>query len=386
MDSDKLFVAAFDFGSTHSGYAFSARSSPNSIVTSKWEHNGLLFHKAPTSVLVNKKNEFVAFGFDAEDKYIMNMENSFWDSDDSDEETNDVNRYFNRFKMALHNETLNLKTMIKDQNGEEMKAIDIYAFAIKYLNKQVIRKLNTWEGGRWNVQTQDGHYVLTVPATWDDQAHIFMRKAAEQAGISGNQVTIALEHEAALTYCQVLRPYDQTDTNYTRTFHAIRRDKNYMVVDLGGGTFDITVHKRRSDGCLEEVVQPSRCNLGGTDIDIGIVRFLENVFGEQVMKELELKELEDYITLMHSEVSDIQQILMVGGFSECELVQKAMEDRFPNIAIFIPEKAGLAVLKGAVMYGHQHKQIRRHQNSAQVASVRTTRYGLKSFTFYSSKL
>lgn len=210
-----------------------------------------------------------------------------------------------------------------------------------------------------------------------------------------------------------------------------------------GGTFDITVHKRRSDGCLEEVVQPSRCNLGGTDIDIGIVRFLENVFGEQVMKELELKELEDYITLMyelevkkqsiksdaisdiaitmpfclieitkihcggivaaitkskysdsisisgqkllvnvqtfrdlfkptinslikhieqlfrHSEVSDIQQILMVGGFSECELVQKAMEDRFPNIAIFIPEKAGLAVLKGAVMYGHQHKQIRR---------------------------
>lgn len=70
--------------------------------------------------------------------------------------------------------------MIKDQNGEEMKAIDIYAFAIKYLNKQVIRKLNTWEGGRWNVQTQDGHYVLTVPATWDDQAHIFMRKAAEQ--------------------------------------------------------------------------------------------------------------------------------------------------------------------------------------------------------------
>lgn len=107
MDSDKLFVAAFDFGSTHSGYAFSARSSPNSIVTSKWEHNGLLFHKAPTSVLVNKKNEFVAFGFDAEDKYIMNMENSFWDSDDSDEETNDVNRYFNRFKMALHNEVNN---------------------------------------------------------------------------------------------------------------------------------------------------------------------------------------------------------------------------------------------------------------------------------------
>ncbi|CAG2202057.1 unnamed protein product [Mytilus edulis] len=267
----------------------------------------------------------------------------------------------------------------------------------------------------WNVQTQDGHYVLTVPATWDDQAHIFMRKAAEQAGISGNQLTIALEHEAALTYCQVLRPYDQRDTNYSSIFHAIRRDKKYMVVDLGG-ILKSVITQRRSDGCLEEVVQPSRCYLGGTDIDIGIVRFLENLFGEQVMKELRLTELEDYNTLMyelevkkqliksdaisdiaitmpfslieitkihcggiaaaintskHSEVSDIQQIIMVGGFAECELVQKAMEDRFPNIEIFLPEKAGLAVLKGAVMYGHQ-PQIRRHQNSAQVASVRTT--------------
>lgn len=70
-----------------------------------------------------------------------------------------------------------MKTFIKDQNGEEMKAIDIFAFAIKYLKDQAIRKISTTSK---TVETKDIHYVLTVPAIWDDQSKIFMRKAAEQ--------------------------------------------------------------------------------------------------------------------------------------------------------------------------------------------------------------
>lgn len=58
-----------------------------------------------------------------------------------------------------------------------MKAIDIFAFAIKYLKDQAIGKLIT---SLKKVETKDIHYVLTVPAIWDDQSKIFMRKAAEQ--------------------------------------------------------------------------------------------------------------------------------------------------------------------------------------------------------------
>ncbi|XP_071124335.1 heat shock 70 kDa protein 12A-like [Mytilus edulis] len=46
---------------------------------------------------------------------------------------------------------------------------------------------------------------------------------------------------------------------------------------------------------------------------------------------------------------------MVGGFSECELVQRAMKNEFPKKKIIIPEEAGLAVLKGTVLYGYQPK-------------------------------
>lgn len=54
---------------------------------------------------------------------------------------------------------------------------------------------------------------------------------------------------------------------------------------------------------------------------------------------------------------DLRHIIMVGGFSECELVQTAMRKAFPNKKTIIPDEAGLAVLRGAVLFGHQPKKI-----------------------------
>ena len=53
----------------------------------------------------------------------------------------------------------------------------------------------------------------------------------------------------------------------------------------------------------------------------------------------------------------VSLILLVGGFSECPLVQSAIENNFPNQRIIIPEEAGLSVLKGAVLFGHKPDYI-----------------------------
>lgn len=45
-------------------------------------------------------------------------------------------------------------------------------------------------------------------------------------------------------------------------------------------------------------------------------------------------------------------ILMVGSFSELEIVQNAIRKAFPECCILVPLQAGLAVLKGAVLSGH----------------------------------
>ncbi|XP_060586655.1 heat shock 70 kDa protein 12B-like, partial [Ruditapes philippinarum] len=45
-------------------------------------------------------------------------------------------------------------------------------------------------------------------------------------------------------------------------------------------------------------------------------------------------------------------ILMVGGYSESYLLQEKIKSNFPSKKVVTPNEAGLAVLKGAVMFGH----------------------------------
>lgn len=52
------------------------------------------------------------------------------------------------------------------------------------------------------------------------------------------------------------------------------------------------------------------------------------------------------------QLADVNAILLVGGFGECELVKSAFRKTFPNNRLIIPSDAGLAVLKGAVRFGH----------------------------------
>ena len=100
-DSEKyLMVAALDFGTTYSGYAFSMRSDflkqPLDIQANPvWKAGSQKFMslKTPTCLLLDSKQEFVAFGFDAEDQW----------TDLLYEEEHEEYYFFERFKMNLHN-------------------------------------------------------------------------------------------------------------------------------------------------------------------------------------------------------------------------------------------------------------------------------------------
>ena len=51
-------------------------------------------------------------------------------------------------------------------------------------------------------------------------------------------------------------------------------------------------------------------------------------------------------------VKGTNTILMVGGFSESPILQARIKNEFRNCRIVIPNEPGLAVLKGAVLFGH----------------------------------
>jgi len=61
--------------------------------------------------------------------------------------------------------------------------------------------------------------------------------------------------------------------------------------------------------------------------------------------------------LAESDMKDVNTILLVGGFGECKLVQEAVKKAIRSRTVIIPEDAGLAVLKGAVRFGHQPRLV-----------------------------
>ncbi|KAL3831876.1 hypothetical protein ACJMK2_023573 [Sinanodonta woodiana] len=56
----------------------------------------------------------------------------------------------------------------------------------------------------------------------------------------------------------------------------------------------------------------------------------------------------------------LDAIVMVGGFSESEVIKEEVKAAFENknIKVIVPKEASLAVVKGAVLYGHNHMAIR----------------------------
>ena len=107
-NKDKLMVCAIDFGTTYSGYAYSMRSDPMKIYCPHWTSgtSTLASYKTPTTVLLDRDEEFVAFGYDAEKLYSELVE-----EEDEDEKVEDY-FYFRRFKMMLYENTTNEVSVI----------------------------------------------------------------------------------------------------------------------------------------------------------------------------------------------------------------------------------------------------------------------------------
>ena len=93
-----LLVAAIDFGTTYSGYAFSTRMDfqrePTKAYLKQWVDpaSSMMYNKTSTCILFDEDKKFSKFGFEAEAKYldlILDKEHKAW-------------YFFRRFKMSLY--------------------------------------------------------------------------------------------------------------------------------------------------------------------------------------------------------------------------------------------------------------------------------------------
>ncbi|XP_060594731.1 heat shock 70 kDa protein 12A-like [Ruditapes philippinarum] len=429
-----ILVAAIDFGTTYSGWAFSFKhefdSDPIKVSAKQWTGGQLVSSKGPTCVLIKPDGKTLhSFAFDAETKYAELAEEG---------EHKDW-YFFKRFKMMLFGKIgIQRNIMLEDATEKKLPAKTVFSLAIRFLKDDLLsmskQRLN--DGG---LDVNDIHWVLTVPAIWNDAAKQFMREAAETAGIPGANLTIALEPEAASLYCRHL-PVERhvgTDTKAKFSLAKFKAGTKYLVLDAGGGTVDITVHEVMEDAKLKELHKASGGAWGGTKVDEAFRQFIIKLVGGPVVKKFQEKHMEDYLEIfrdfeikkrdigpsrsgkitirmpislmelfeqytdetlkeaipqtifanqisitgdkMRVDVSVFKKffqepvdsviehvgnllrepsvkgcvaIVMVGGFSESPMLQETVKTQFPSVKVIVPDEAGLAVLKGAVIYGH----------------------------------
>ena len=112
--------------------------------------------------------------------------------------------------------------------------------------------------------------VITVPAYFDEAQRQATRDAAELAGL--NVLRLLNEPTAAA----VAYGLDQ-DSN-------LASDRNYVIYDLGGGTFDVSI-LRFSQGVFEVLATGGHTALGGDDLDRLIVKWAK--------KQLNIETLDD---------------------------------------------------------------------------------------------
>ncbi|XP_062593151.1 heat shock 70 kDa protein 12A-like [Saccostrea cucullata] len=427
-----LYVVAIDFGTTYSGYAFSTRSEffkdnekdIEKIYTVHWNSGSLMSEKTPTTLLLDKDQNFVSFGYDAETLYSR-----------LPEEEKKKYFYFRRFKMMLYDKEGQLKitrnTKLKDMTDKEISAIDVFTHSIKYLRGHFLDSFEKRDLNKAISEEGDIIWVITVPAIWDEPAKQFMEEAAEKAGISKASLMICLEPEAAAMYCKCL-PIEKGED----CLSAMQPGRRFIVLDAGGGTIDMAIQEVTKDGKLQEIDRAQGGDWGGIYVDAQFKEMLEKIVSKSVFEDFRMqnpgdyielfrnfeskkrekasrkkvnvniphsfldvvngdlntltktKGLEEYVTwrrdkifierkkfeeffnhvidkivlkveemLLSEKAQGTDVILMVGGFSECDLLQKRIRESFPACRVVIPPDCGLAVLKGAVIFGFDPNMI-----------------------------
>jgi molecular chaperone DnaK (HSP70) len=121
----------------------------------------------------------------------------------------------------------------------------------------------------------DHDVVLTVPASFDEEARELTVKAAEDAGIP--RLTL-LEEPAAAFYSWIAN-------NFTRSRRLLHDGQVVLICDVGGGTSDFSLIKVSRDGDKIDFTRTAvgkHLLLGGDNLDLTLAWLAETKLGKQL--------------------------------------------------------------------------------------------------------
>lgn len=253
------------------------------------------------------------------------------------EQNGAINKYL---KPTIINGQANLKRLLASQTQESNHAIYEHV-------KQFFMNINA------EISIQLGindikQCVITVPARFDDISRNLIKSAAIASGF--HVIKLIAEPVAAAIYSV-----------------GKKTDGYYIVYDLGGGTFDITLLKFQQN-FFQILAIDGIANFGGIDVD----QLLVDKFGYSLKEAIHHKHSGNFSAQEYNAIDDllkptykilfdilknnnlrprdINQLIFAGGSSRLQMTYKHLEKDF-SIAEHLELEADYIVSAGAAVYG-----------------------------------
>ncbi|KAF0513803.1 actin-like ATPase domain-containing protein [Gigaspora margarita] len=122
--------------------------------------------------------------------------------------------------------------------------------------------------------------ILTVPVEFSEKKKAIMKQCAYNAGliktVSSSNLKLITEPEAAAIYCmRSLKEFSRTEVG-----------TSFLIVDIGGGTVDLTIRKLLPGNKLGEITEQTGDYCGGSFVDKEFINFLTRKVGKSAMSSL----------------------------------------------------------------------------------------------------
>jgi molecular chaperone DnaK (HSP70) len=147
----------------------------------------------------------------------------------------------------------------------KLSPVDVSSAYLQYL-RDAWNHVNATGRSRSKLGDQD--IILTIPASFDEEARRLTLRAAEQAGFA--HVTLLEEPQAAF--------YAWIESQGEAWRDIVKVDDLVLVCDIGGGTTDfslITVSEEQGELVLRRAAVGDHLLLGGDNMDLALARVLQ---------------------------------------------------------------------------------------------------------------
>lgn len=166
---------------------------------------------------------------------------------------------------AAANRTAPILPWQAPEEVSKLSPVEVSSLYLQYL-RTVWEVHHAADGKSKALAEQD--VLLTVPASFDEEARELTRRAAEQAGLQN--VTLLEEPQAAL--------YAWLESQGDGWRKRIKVGDLVLVCDVGGGTTDfslIAVSEEHGDLALRRIAVGDHILLGGDNMDLALARLLQ---------------------------------------------------------------------------------------------------------------